>query len=451
MEKLALLGGKPYVTEHAPKELFKWPIITEEDEQAIMEVVRANAFSGTNITQTFEKEFAEWQGKDYSVAFTNGTQSLAAAMFAIGLGAGDEIICPTKTYWASIAQAYMFGASPVFCNITDHMVIDPDEIEALITPKTKAIMVVHYYGYPCEMDRIMEIANKHGVYVIEDVSHAQGGMYKGTKLGNFGHVAAMSLMSGKVFAAGELGILVTDNRTFYERAIAYAHYERNNANFVKETEELKPYYHIALGGVKGRVNQVCSALARGQLKHYDERTAEIRKAMNYFFDLLEGIPGIKPHRVDEKTGSTMGGFYNAELLVFPDQMEGLPSSLFAKAVSAEYNGAFDSWNGGNYCLHTHDFFKTYNFAHTEKPSRIAYSDRDVRIDDEKLLASEKKCCISVPWFKKYDKEWIEVYAGAIRKVALNYKQLLQYSDGTDQGGRWHGNENAAEQQKGSKK
>jgi dTDP-4-amino-4,6-dideoxygalactose transaminase len=97
----------------------------------------------------------------------------------------------------------------------------------------------------------------------------------------------MSMMSGKAFAAGEMGMLVTDNVEFYERAMAYGHYERNNANYIKETEYLKDYYHIAIGGVKGRVNQLCAALGRGQLKHYDERCKEIRKAMNYFFDQFD--------------------------------------------------------------------------------------------------------------------------------------------------------------------
>ena len=174
MEKLALLGGEPAVKEAAPKELFKWPIVTEEDLEDAQDVIVNNRFSATDITVKFQDEFAEWQGRKYALAFTNGTMSLTAAMFAIGLGEGDEIICPTKTYWASISQAMWFGASAVFCNIDDMLSMDPDDLERCITPKTKAIMVVHYFGYPCDMDRIMEIANKHNLYVIEDVSHAHG-------------------------------------------------------------------------------------------------------------------------------------------------------------------------------------------------------------------------------------------------------------------------------------
>ena len=451
MKKLALLGGEPILKEHAPKELFKWPIITEEDKAAIMDVVVNNKFSGTDITTKFQNEFAKWIGREYAIAYTNGTMSLSAALFGLGLSAGDEIICPTKTYWASISHAINFGLTPVFCNVNDMLTIDADDIERLITPKTKALMIVHYLGYPCDMDKIMPIVKKHNLLLVEDVSHAHGTLYKGKKVGTFGDVAAMSMMSGKVFAAGEMGMLVTDNRKIYERAMAYGHYERNNPTFIKETEELKPFYHIALGGVKGRVNQVCSALGLGQLKYYDERTAEIRKAMNYFFDLLEGLPGIKPIRVDESEGSNMGGFYNASLAYYPEQLGGLSAKRFAKAISAEYNGAFDSWEGANFCLHTHDFFKTFSLLNNGTPSRIAFSDRDVRKDDEKLKPSECRYSVSVPWFKKYDKEWIEKYAKVIRTVVENYEQLLEGDVDKTQGGHWHGTENAADQQKESKK
>ena len=163
MDKLALLGGSPVFSESAPKELFHWPIITDEDKAAVMEIVEENAFSWTNITTQFQDEFAAWQGRKHALAFTNGTMSLTAAMFAIGLGAGDEIICTTKTYWASIVSAQWFGASVVFCGIDDMLSMDVEDLERCITPRTKAIMVVHYFGYPCNMDRIMELAEKYNL------------------------------------------------------------------------------------------------------------------------------------------------------------------------------------------------------------------------------------------------------------------------------------------------
>ena len=439
MSKLALLGGEPAIQNDPRDHLFGWPIITKEDEEAALYVIRNNLYSRTNITEQFQNEFAEWQGRKYALAFCNGTMSLTAAMFAIGLGMGDEIICPTKTYWGSVTQAVQFGATPVFCNITENLSIDPDDIERCITPKTKALMVVHYFGYPADMDKIMAIAKKYNLLVIEDVSHAQGGMYKGKKLGTFGDVAAMSLMSMKSFAAGELGILVTDNKKYLERAIAFAHYERNNSNYITECEDLKDYSNIALGGCKGRANQVCTAMARVQLKYYDERCKVIRRAMNYFWDLLEGVPGIRAIRVDESTGSNMAGWYSPHGAYHPEELGGLSVKRFCEAVRAE--GVDRCWEGGNYCMHTHKFFYDYNLYNTEKPSRIAFSDRDVREDDKLCAPSVERYCFQVPWFKHFEKEWIEKYAAAFRKVAENYRDLLPGDTDKSAGGRWYGTDN----------
>lgn len=440
MKKLALLGGEPVFTkERAPKELFKWPIITQEDIDGVMDVVVNNKFSHTDITTKFQDEFAEWQGRKYALAFTNGTMSLTAAMFAVGLSEGDEIICPTKTYWGSASQAAYFGAKVVFCNINDMLNLDPDDLERCITPKTKAIVVVHYFGYPCDMDRIMEIANKHNIYVIEDVSHAHGSLYKGKKVGTFGHIAAMSMMSWKVFSAGEMGVLVTDDRRLYERAIAFGHYERNNEKFIQECDELKDYFHIALGGVKGRVNQVCAVLARGQLKYYDERTAEIRRAMDYFYDSLEGLPGIKPHRIDTSDGSSMGGYYSPLLVYNSEELGGLSSGRFAQAIKAELNGAGGCSAGANFCLHTHKYFTNFDPRHSTTPM-------DNKTDLSALDISLKKECISVPWFKQLNKEWIDKYVAVYKKVVANYQELLEEDNSKNKvEGIWYGAESDRKQ------
>jgi len=442
MKKLALLGGEPTKMPDTPQgDLFKWPIITEEDKAGVMDVVERNRFSAYDITEQFQDEFAAWQGRKYAIAYCNGTMSLTAAMYAIGLGVGDEIICPTKTYWGSVSQAINFGASAVFCNINEMLSMDPNDLERCITPRTKAIMVVHYFSYPADMDAIMAIARKHNLYVIEDVSHAHGATYKGKKCGSFGDVAAMSMMSGKAFAAGEMGMLVTDKREIYERAMAFGHYERNNPKYVNETEDLMQYAHIALGGVKGRANQICAVLGRGQLKYYDERTAEVRRAMNYFWDQLEGLPGLRAIRTDPADPTShMGGWYAPHGAYFPEELQGLSARRFCEAVRAQ--GYRSCWEGGNFCLHTHPFFKNFDLYNLGKPSRIAFNDRDVRQDDIYLKPSESRYCCSVPWFKKFDKAWIDAYAEAFRTVIENYEQLLEGDENRIQGGRWYGMENA---------
>jgi dTDP-4-amino-4,6-dideoxygalactose transaminase len=263
-------------------------------------------------------------------------------------------------------------------------------------------------------------------------------MYKGKRLGTFGDVAAMSWMSGKSFAAGELGILVTDNRKCYERAIAYAHYERNNKNYITESTDLHAYAGIALGGVKGRANQLCSALARVQLKYYDERCKEIRKAMNYFWDLLEGVPGIGAIRVDEKTGSNMAGWYCPHGRYYPEQLGGLSVKRFCEAVRAE--GAIKCLPGCNAALHTHPVFKTADAYGDGVPTRIANSDYDVRKLDENLADAEQigARVFRIPWLKKYIPEQIEEYANAFKKVIRNYEELLEGDPGNPETiGAWY--------------
>lgn len=220
----ALFGGRPAVTK-LEKNLFTWPIVTAEDEAAVLAVLRSGSMSQTGITQQFESEFAGWQGSKDALGFNNGTASLQAALFGVGIGRGDEIICPSVTYWASILPCFSLGATVSFADIdATTLCIDPNNIEHRITPNTKAIVVVHYLAHPCDMDAILSIARRHGLKVIEDVSHAQGGLFKGRKLGTLGDVAGMSMMTGKSFAIGEAGMLVTDDREIYERAIAWGHY-----------------------------------------------------------------------------------------------------------------------------------------------------------------------------------------------------------------------------------
>jgi dTDP-4-amino-4,6-dideoxygalactose transaminase len=365
--------------------------------------------------------------------------SIAAAMFGIGLSKGDEIICSTKTYWASIVPASTFGATAVFCDIDENLSMDPEKIEQLISPKTKAIIAVHYVGYPCDMDKIMAIAKKHNLKVIEDVSHAQGGLYKGKRLGTFGDVAAMSLMSGKSFAAGELGILVTDDTKIYERAMAFSHYERNNDNYIKESEELKPYFHIALGCLKGRANQLCSALARVQLKYYDERCAAINKAMNELCDVLDTLPGISVHRPNYEEGTTMAGWYAPVATYKSEELGGLSLTRFCEAVQAE--GVEDGARPGcNRALHTHNLFKVADVFGDGKPTRIANSERDVREMDEDLVVATgiARKSFGLPMFRGYDHDVVMQYANAFKKVCENYKELLADDPGDPEMlGGWH--------------
>jgi len=418
---LAHLGGPKAVTVD-PGDTFTWPIVTVDDETAVLEVLRRGAMSDIDVTMAFEAEFAVWQGRTHALAFNNGTSALLAAMFGLKVGVGDEIICPSLTYWASALPAFSLGATVIFADISpDTLCIDPADIGHRITERTKAIMVVHTMGHPADMDAIMAVANRHGIPVIEDVSHAHGGLYKGKRVGNFGKVAAMSLMSGKSFPVGEGGILLADDLEVYERAIAFGHYRRFDDSI--QTPDLRPFRRLPMGGIKGRLNQISSAMGRVQLRAYDARAAEVRRAINAFWDLLEGVPGMRAHRVPPDGDSTMAGWYAAGGLYRPEELGGLSVTRFAQAVQSEGSSCRP---GTNKPLHLHPLFNTCDVYGHGKPTRIANTDRDVRQRPGALPVTEGigARTFGIPQFKRYRLEVIEQHATAYRKVAENYEALL---------------------------
>jgi len=430
-EKLAILGGAK-VASDPPEEITHWPIITEEDEQAVLEVLRKGTMSNTDVTMKFEQEFAAWMGLKYALAHNTGTSAIHGAMFSCGIGVGDEVISPSATYWASILPCLSLGATPVFADIKPNTIaIDPDDIEHRITDRTKAIIAVHYAGAPCDMDPIMEIANRHNIKVIEDVSHAQGGLYKGRMCGTIGHVGAMSLMSGKSFAIGEGGILVTNDREIFERSVAFGHYERTGpgAKYTDSDEdfitlpELLELRNMPLGGYKYRMHQLSSAVGRVQLKYYPERIAEIDRAMNEFCDKIEGLPGIRPYRTEKGSGSTMGGWYAPHMFYDSAQLGGLPRNKFIEAVRAEGG---QCGPGIGFALHLHPVYNSADIYGHGKPTRIANTDRDVRQPQGSLPVTEalKDKVMGILWMKRYHKETIDQQAAAYRKVIENIDQLL---------------------------
>ena len=435
--QLALLGGSPAI-ESEPNEIFDWPIITEKDERAVLEVLRSGSMSGMDVTKKLEAEYASWQNSTYALGFNNGTAALEAAMFGLGIGCGDEIICPAITYWASALPAFNLRASIVFADIDPHtLCIDPEDIERHISDRTRAIVVVHYIGHPADMDRISTISRRRGIPVIEDNSHAQGGKYLGRKTGTLGVVSAASMMSGKSLVAGEAGMLATEDQTIYERAIAWSHYGRYKSGAV-ENPELKRAAGLPMGGHKYRMHQLSAAVARVQLESYDERSAEIRRSINHFWDCLEGVPGLRPHRVDESTGSNMAGWYNPRGFYDSHELGGLSISRFVEAIHAE--GISECTPGANRPLHIHPLLNDLDVYNEGAPTRIANSDRDLRQGEGSLPISEGigSKVFRIPYFKKYRRVEIERYADAFRKVCEHATGLLDGDEGDpDELGGWN--------------
>jgi len=342
------------------------------------------------------------------------------------------------TYWASCIPVFSLGGTVVLADIDpDTLCIDPKGIEKRISKRTKAIVAVHYSGMPADMDAIMSIARKHDIAVLEDASHSHGGMYKGRLTGTIGDVACFSLMSAKSFPIGEGGMLVTNDRRIYERIVAFAHYARHN-DFIT-LPDIQENAGLPWGGYKYRLNQLCSSIGREQLKNYPEQMAEIDKAMNAFWDMLDGVRGIKAHRPARGSGSTKGGWYNPVGHYKREELGGLSITRFCEAVRAE--GLPDFAPGCNRALHTHPLFSELNVYGDGKPTIVANSPPgvDVRQDPKELAVSAtvQKKVFKVPWFKRFLPEAIEPYAMAIKKVVEHHRELLD-GDTADPAtaGRW---------------
>ena len=428
MGKLAINGGSPVISAH-DEALFHWPIVNDEMRRAQADVLESGNMSGTDIAARFEAEFAKWQGRKFALSHNNGTSALTAAMYGLGVSAGDEVICTSLTYWASCLGALQLGASVVFCDIdAETLQMSPESFEERITPRTKLAVVVHYMSCPCDMDRIMAIARRHGVKVLEDVSHAQGGHYRGRLLGTFGDAAAMSLMSGKSFAIGEGGMLVTDDAEVYRRAIRFGHYDRIPS--VWPEEAYRGTNALPLGGVKNRMHQTSAAIGLAQLKKYDREIAEIDRAMKYFWEGLEGIEGLSVIYPQE-AGSDKAGWYGSRCHYRPEAFGGVSCATFMKALNAEVgHDAFST--GCNFPLHLSALFFDEDIYGYGAPTAAFFRKGGKLLRDltGRLPVAEgiHTRLLGEPWFKHCDPARIDPYVSAVRKVAENFVELRDIDD-----------------------
>jgi dTDP-4-amino-4,6-dideoxygalactose transaminase len=277
-------------------------LIGEEEKKEVLEVLNAgNLFRYGDESDptfkhkvvTFEKEFSEYIGVDYSIAVCNGTSALLTSLSALGIGPGDEVIVPGYTYISSISSIVFAKAIPVLAEIDESLTIDPADIEKKITSKTKAIMPVHMLGNPCDMDRIMKIAEKYNLFVIEDACQAAGGSYKGKKLGSIGDIGAFSLNFFKTITAGDGGVITTNNKDTYERAFAFA------------DQGHKPFrMGIELGkrtmiGMNFRMTELTGAVALAQLRKINNIVETLRIKKKKLKNMIGDLEDVCFRRIND--------------------------------------------------------------------------------------------------------------------------------------------------------
>lgn len=310
---LALLGGPKAVTRTAElAHASRWPVYGDEEKAAVLE-----AMSAANIyapTPELEREFGAYHGARYALAQCNGTSTLHTAYFAAGVRPGDEVITSAYTWHLQVTPILALHALPVFCDIHPHSgCMDPKDLRRKISPRTRAIVVVHAYGAVAPMDEITAIAREHGVPVIEDASHAHGAVYHGRKIGTLGDIGCFSLQAAKLMNGIEGGIIITDREEYYERACALAHYERLPALAHQEYRQYNDPDQVQAPssfGFKYRIHPLAAAISRVQLRHLDEGNRRRQEYLGALSRRIEESGGdvLKPPYEEEGVSRTWLGY-----------------------------------------------------------------------------------------------------------------------------------------------
>jgi len=264
-----------------------------EEEQAVLKVLRSRWLSTGSVTERFEKAFSEYLGEGYAIAVSNGTGALHLAMACLGLGEGDEVILPSLTFVATANVVLYVGAKPVFADVTgpEDLTLSPHRVQEKITRKTRAILVMHYGGYPCNMKSIMKLAKQYGLYVIEDAAHAPGAKYRGQRCGLIGDLGCFSFFANKNLVAGEGGMVVTRNRDWAERVRMMRSHGMEALSWDKYRGHLSSY-DIKRLGYNYRITEIQSALGLTQLKKLDRSNAIRKKLVEVYWEALQGVGGI---------------------------------------------------------------------------------------------------------------------------------------------------------------
>lgn len=272
----------------------------QEEKDAVARVIDSKQLFKVNggplkETENCEREMRELFKVNHAVLMTSGTASLTSALIGMGIGPGDEVIIPAYTYIATALSVVAVGAMPIVAEIDETLMLDPCDIENKITERTKAIIPVHMMGYPCNMGKIMEVAKKHNLFVLEDACQGNGGKFGGVRLGTIGDAGALSFNYFKIISAGEGGALLTNNKEIFERALIY----HDSSAIAYFGDQMNDFSTEAFCGTEFRIGEITSAIMREQFKKLDGIVSDLRKNKALLIKELDGAIDLIPCNDDE--------------------------------------------------------------------------------------------------------------------------------------------------------
>jgi len=323
-DKLALLGGKPIRSDNFPS----WPVWDEQDENAVIPVLRSGVWSRAGVTTRAEQKFAELMGSKYCLLTTNGTNALITSLRALGIEGGDEVITTPYTFVASIDAIFLNNALPVFVDIDpETWQMNANLIEKSLNKNTKAIMPVHVLGGMCDMERVMSISKTHDLKVVEDACEAHMAEWNGKKAGTIGDLGCFSLQNGKQMTCGEGGAIIGDDEQIMDICYSFHNFGRTRGRFMPQDKGATPIL-----GTKARITEFQASILMTQMDSIESETKRRLVNSNYLTSKIKDIPGIVPRKNYLKNNRPSCYFYAFR---FKEQEFGITRDTFIKALKAE--------------------------------------------------------------------------------------------------------------------
>jgi dTDP-4-amino-4,6-dideoxygalactose transaminase len=373
MSGLAIFGGEPI-----RKEPFaRWPQYDEREKAALIGVLESGVWGGYSPrVAEFERAFADFHEAKYGVTAANGTVTLEAALLAVGVRAGDEVIVPPISFIATATAALRVGATPVFVDIDEATYdLDPARASEAVTERTRAIIPVHFAGQPADMDAILEIAEEHDLAVIEDCAHAHGATWRGRKVGSFGSFGSFSFQASKNMTAGEGGALITNDSTLAERARSICNQGRRTGG--------EWYEHVRLG-TNYRLTGWQAAVLMAQIERLPEQIETRAANAKYLTDQLSQFDIVTTPYVDERV--TCHSYYLYPLRLNRERFSDLSKERFVRALVAE---GVPVAEGYPHPLYRNHVFESHGHRRGECPAAERMCEEVCWVSHEIMLARQE--------------------------------------------------------------
>jgi perosamine synthetase len=417
-EVLAVKGGSPAVTYPAEKRavVFKWPPYGDTEKEAVKAALDCDSGGFYRYGPRLEAKWREYNGVPFAKTHINGTSAITSMFFALDLPPGSEIMTPSYTFFGAILPMRLFGYVPVFVDINPHTAtFDVEHARKVITPKTRALVAMHSWGLPCEMDLINDFAREHDLIVMEDCAHAHGASMQGKKVGNFGQMGIYSFQATKPLTGIEGGMGVYQNRKHFERATAFGHYEEcgtyvpgspTGAGSLAQDSPYRKYTGTGLG-MKLRMHPLAAVILLKQMEKIDKQNAIINTQVRKLNDRICRLPGLS-EPVCRKDQDRV--YYNGNMLFLDEKQAGISRDKLIKALVAEGVSAF-VW----------EYPENHKFTVYSEPQWWHHPPQIPKTLSGCQEVNSRS--FNVPLLRREAPELVEQYINAFEKIWANRKEL----------------------------